>query len=70
LDLAKESSRLKNLQAKLERNVSRFNIKKAKGKLDAIEIEQENIKISKQQFTIKETEQDILKAQERLQKLR
>ncbi len=69
-DLLKEQERLKDQQADLGKNIEKFNSKKGKGKLDAIEIEKENIKISKQQIKIKETEQDIIKAEKKLQKLR
>jgi hypothetical protein len=49
---------------------AKFAKNRAKGKLSPVEIEKENVKISKQQLKIKELEEDILKAEKKLKKLR
>ena len=50
------------MQAKFER-------KKSKGKLSPVEIEEGNVDIAKQQLKIKEAEEDLDKAQKKLNKL-
>lgn len=49
---------------------SKFAKNKAKGKLTPVEIEKENVKITKQQLKITEIEEDIQKSQKKLNKLR
>lgn len=51
------------MQDKLEKN-------KRKGKISEIDIEKENIKISKQLIKIKEIQEDIDKAEKKVNKLR
>jgi hypothetical protein len=49
---------------------TKFARNKAKGKYSPVDIEKENVKISKQQLKIKELEEDIADAEKKLGKLR
>lgn len=59
----KEKGRLEKMTSKLEKD-------KRKGKLTDIEIEKENIKISKKVIYIKELQEDLDKTEKKLNKLR
>jgi hypothetical protein len=51
------------MQTKLDKEIAR-------GKLTEVETQKENVKITKQQLKIKELEEDIVKAQKKLEKLK
>ena len=48
----------------------KFSRNRAKGKMTPVEIEKENLNITKQQLRIKELEEDVAKAEKKLNKLR
>ncbi|MGV9003400.1 hypothetical protein [Flavobacterium sp.] len=54
----------------LDKMQSKFAKSKDKGKLTPVEIEKENLKITKKQLKIKELEEDILTTEKKLNKLR
>lgn len=65
----KRTEKLADNNKDLVKMHERFDKLKSKGKLSPVEIEEWNVKITKQQLKIKETEEDIFKAQEKLNKL-
>lgn len=54
----------------LDKMQTKFAKNRAKGKYTPVQIEKENLKITKQQLKIKELEEDILKTEKKLNKLR
>ena len=55
---------------KLDKMQEKFSRNRAKGKMTPVEIEKENLNITKQQLKIKELEEDVAKAEKKLSKLR
>ena len=54
----------------MSKSKQRFESQKSRGKLTSTDIEEENIKISKQQIKINDLNDDLIKAEEKLIKLR
>ena len=65
----KRNDKLTDANKDLVKKRERFEKLKIKGKLTPVEIEEWNVKITKQQLKVKQIEEDIAKANDKLSKL-
>ena len=69
-DLIKLKKKLTKAEKKSSKSTAKFLNNQSKGKLSAIEIEEENITISKLQIKVHELQDDIAKKEKKLNKIR